>query len=832
MLSRGQPCLRRRGLSGVLDNAAVGPDEPLLFLYPRWVTSRRSIATVNRIIAARAASASARCLRGSSNILPSRQNHPPRGSSWNCSQLRWMSSSATLRNDRLKQPTGLSDKEYDSDAKVSRTIGEDTDTTIGRRRVRAPIDQATAKANSGRSFNVFADIESDRSPLLQWEEKGKKVLAIGKTHTRPLVAARERRKRLTNRDQRKLLYRSYLKELGEETGKTQKWGLMDSTQKMLERIQDNTPALTLKGPKNKVMLIPEETVALLSGINDMAMKENIWYVPVHNGCRVHILSPSQSVGRYRKAIISGSPRVVDLVSDRIVRAHRLQDSGDPLVDIRKPVVPVFPSIEAMRQKNVQVPLIRGVWDFYESKNTPMPIEAVLDTERPTTVREFLEHIEDLLASKTSGPYRRQENQTRRQTPHNLRILRTLSQLFLNDENQRILSTAALNSTLSFFCQHEYMNACRQVLLRCEHLATVDTFNILLRACARRQDFRIFRHLLISMSRLQIRPDANTWVALLECHVSPNAKTGLFMYMMRKGHLSQNGPMRTALQTAVQDTLIQHLEDGHSVDSYIALFQNTHAANWFSPSLINKMFNATVELKNFPALNRLLEICDEHGISINSSTMLRILPICRANIYAALLYVFRYITRQGFRMDKQVQIWEKLFLIAYKGRCYNICRVIWRYACMNGAVTDKMKMSVLSSMTTNVSKKKVNLVDILWRSNAGKIIVGVDLHLSGYPSAGDILKLTPTEFHSNPVQSLMTGFQQGKERERQLMLATALVRRDIELGRRYRPTQPLSTMLDAAALFDLEWKGVPRPPEWMVQHAIQVPVEWKGYLRSS
>lgn len=743
-----------------------------------------------------------------------------------------MSSSATLRNDRPEDPTGLSDKQDGSGVQASGTIGGDTDRTIGRRRDRAPIDQATAKTNSGRSFNVFADIESDRSPLLQWEEKGKKVLATGKTHARPLVAARERRKRLTNRDQRKLLYRSYLKEIGEETGKTQKWGLMDSTQKMLERIQEKTPALTLKGPKNKVMLIPEETVALLSGINDMAMKENIWYVPVHNGCRVHILSPSQSVGRYRKAIISGSPRVVDLVSDRIVRAHRLQETGDPLVDIRKPVVPVFPSIEAMRQKNAQVPLIRGVWDFYEGKNSPMPIEAVLDSERPTTVREFLEHIEDLLTSKTSGPYRRQENQTRRQTPHNLRILRTISQLFLNDGNQRILSTAALNSTLSFFCQHEYMKACREVLLRCEHLATVDTFNILLRACARRQDFRIFRHLLISMARLQIRPDANTWVALLECHVSPNAKAGLFMYMMRKGHLSQIGPMRTALQTAIQDTLVLHLEGGHSVDSYIKLFQNTHGTNWFSPSLINKMFNATVELKNFPALNRLLEICDEHGINIDSSTMLRILPICRANIYAALLYIFRYVTRQGFRMDREAQIWERLFLIAYKGRCYNICRVIWRYACMNGAVTNKMKMSVLSSMTTNISKKKVNVLDILWSSNAGKISVGVDLHLNEYPSADEIMKLTPAKFHSNPVQSLMTGFQGGKERERQLMLATALVRRDIELGRRYRPTQPLSTMLDAAALFDLEWKGVPRPPEWMVQHAIQVPVEWKGYLKSS
>lgn len=600
-----------------------------------------------------------------------------------------------------------------------------------------------------RPLNIFADIETPEQPLdiFPRNTKANNIPVTNKTHSRPLAATRERAlaavRKLSMRDRRKLRYRIFSKAQVRNKEADQRWDQWTKIRDQLERIQQDTSVWTRKGIKHKVMLVPEETVALLAGVTDMAMKENIWYVTVRHGCRVHIMHPRESEGHYRKAIISGSTRAVELVSERIMYAQNLQESGDPLVDIRKPPFPVIPSMDALKQRNLAPPQIRGVWDFYQAKQRPTPIETIVDfSQQPVTVREFLEYVEDVIGSVVSGPYRRQSNGP--QLPHHQRIAKILVALFRDDRNLKILSTAALNQALSFLCEHEFMNSCRTLFFRCEHLATVDTFNIILRLCARRQDIRTFRNLLIYMSRVHIRPDSYTWIAFLDCLVSSEARTSLFTHMLHKGYLTQPGTMRSALQSIIQDIFLTHLRSGGNVDSFLDLIQNVYGVDWFSPSMVNQMFSVTVTLKDYTAMNRLFQICDEHGIKVNSSTLNQILPMFRANIFAALLCLFRYIDRPVFKVTKQ--LWEGLFLIAFKGRHYNICRVLWRYTCMNGAVTYKMKMSVLSTLTKNVTKEKGrykrDVYDKIWNSNAGKIIVGIDLHHSRYPSGQDILDPTP------------------------------------------------------------------------------------------
>lgn len=806
MLTRGNPCLRRRALSAILDNVATtGPEEPLLFLYPRWATTRRSIASVNTT------TATTRRSRVSGRFLSSRDSGPL--SLGRCSSARWMSSRTAVGEQEGQRQT--------------ESVSED-----------AGSEGNEEGAEKRQRLNVFADIESD-GPLnifpVPPSDKRRRIAVTSRTHSRPLTISPKKRlgvlKGLSFTDWKKLRYRAHLKHNAQSKTQPHRWDQWTQVKDLIEHMQEDTIVWPRKGIKQKMMLIPEETVALLAGVSDLAMMENIWYVSVLNGCRVHVLRPRDSEGYYRKAILSGSARAVELVSTRIAHAQHLQQTGDPLVDVRKPAFPIYPSVEASRQKGMPVPRVRAVWDFYVRKQRPLPIEELESFEEPTSVREFLEYVEDLTGSTMATPYRREgEN---RQLSHQERVAQMLLELFRKDKNWKFISTAALNRALDFLNAPQFAAHRRRLLSRCEHLATVDTFNILLRSCGKQQDIGSFRYFLRYMSRLQIRPDSYTWVALLDGLLSTEARANLFMYMMQKGYLTQPGPMRSALQSTVQDTFLEHLRAGGDVDSFINLIQKTYGANWFSSSMVNQMFSVTVTLKNYDAMNRLLQICEQHGINISSWTLLQILPMFRADIFSALLYVFRYIDRPVFHLTKQ--ICERLFLIAFKGRHYNICRVLWRYACMNGTTTYKMKMSVLSTLTTNVPKArgrdKRDIYDKIWRSNAGKVIVGVDLHRLRVPPE-DIAPFTPAEYRDNPVLSLTTGFTEGDERERQLQLASALVNRDITHGRRYGPIIPFATMLDAAALVDLEWKNTPRPPNWMLQNAVQVPVKWRGYLKSS
>lgn len=824
MLCRGNACLKRQRLSAVLDNVSTtatttATEEPLLFLYPRGFPLRGSIAPVKKYLSTFTAGASAGT-PGRSSRASYPLSRPLRGPS---SSVRWISSGNTeIREQEQEQEQGQDENQEAREAlpmATDRQAAEETRTqTIWEQR---------------RRVNLFADIQKTAtSPLRVRQPQPTRTSAIRKTHLRPLTPNRVKAiatvKLLMPRDRRRLRHREFLKNPPPAVGGAkQDWRKWSQIRNLLDRIQKDHPIWVGRGLKHQVLMVPEETVALVGGVTDIPLKENVLYANIHHGVRIHIRSPSESEGHLRKMVISGSRGAVREVSERILGAQRLQANADPLIDVRKPPLTVYPSIDAMKQKNMDVPRLRGVWDFYRAKSNLLPIEVLLESGfHPETPRELLEFIEDMLASETSGPYRRQEKGTRRQLSRNLRIEMALVKMFRSLENRKNLSTASLNKALSYLSNRN-LRASRAVFARAEHVATVDSFNILLKSCAKRQDIRLFIHLVHSMSRLEIRPDAYTWVALLNCPITIEVKLKLFAYIYRRGFLSQVGPLRSALQSTIADILSLHLDSGKSMDSFLETMQNTHGANWFTPSMINQMLYVAAQRKNKPALFRLLEVCDKNGLEINCVSLMHVLPMYRSNPFDALLFLYPYITRPGFKISRQ--LYEKLFLIAFKSRSYNICRVLWRYACMNGTITYKMKMCVLSSMTTNIPLKRTSLLDIIWLSNAGKVIVGVDLHCKSRPGESYFLEHTPPQFHENPIKSLITGFTSGEDRERQLQLVTALVRRDIELGRRYRSIHPLAMMLDAAALVDAEWRNVPHQPDWMLKHAVMVPVEWQGFL---
>lgn len=844
MLCRGRSCLtgQRQRLSAILDSVspAASADEPLLFLYPRGlqaqlpVLQRRdaAIAPVRRrgLSTCACPCPLSRRLRASSRL----EGVP--------ASVRWISTGAEGSHSE-------------------RELGEDAIGTVesyddghghgyghGHHQAEGQAEEQTIWETRRRA-NIFAGMEGSSAtgtataaPMaVHTRYPPTRMSALRKTHLRTLtptaIKAIATIRTLLPRDRRRLRHRAFLKDPPRwVSGAKQDWRKWTHIRRLLDRLQRDHPLWVGRGLKHQVLKVPEETVALIGGVTDIALKENILYAPIRHGIRIHVLPPGESEGHLRKLVVSGSAGGVREVSERILGAAKLQASADPLIDIRKPPVPVYPSLDALKRRNIEVPRMRGVWDFYRAKENTLPIEVLLEGRfEPETPRELLEFIEDLIGSRMSGPYRRQKGGTRRQMSRNQSIEHALVDLFRSQENRRILSTAALNKALGFLCNRN-LRASRIVFARGEHVATVDSYNILLRSCAKRQDVRLFIHLVHTMGKKEIRPDAYTWVALLNCPITTEVKVRLFTYIHQRGILTHVGAMRSALQATIADMLSLHLDSGKDMDAFIQTMRNSYGANWFTPSMINQMLYVVSNRKNRPALNRMLELCDQHGLEIDASSLMHVLPMYRASIFDALRFCYRYITRPRFRMTRD--LYEKLFLIAFKGRCFNVCRVLWRYACMHGMTTYRMKMCVLSTITTNVPKKKsgsggaaTNPMDTIWRSSAGKVIVGVDLHCADRPGEGYFLEHTPAQHRRNPVLSLTSGYKSGEEREHQLQLATELVRRDIELGRRYAPVLPLAMLLDAAAVVDIDWRNIPHPPDWMLKHAVMVPVEWQGYLHS-
>ncbi|KAL2868347.1 uncharacterized protein BJX67DRAFT_380152 [Aspergillus lucknowensis] len=634
------------------------------------------------------------------------------------------------------------------------------------------------------------------------------------------------RHKLPPRENRKVLRRAFwMRKVAPE----ERVVLYKRLRKMLEAVERRGEARDWKtvNPASKresqrrEILVPDETVAILAGISKEFMAAgNIWYVLLHHGCKVHVLPAAESVGQYRKVILSGSDWVTKLIESRIKQTQELQERGDALIDIRKPPVPVFPSLQALERKGSSPPLVRGVWHLRADSRPPVLLNLVVSNSKSlSTVRDFVEHVEQLTnslpGSNTNGP------------PHPKRVALALWALFTNEEKRHLISTTALNIAVSFLVKHGLRSYAQGLFVRGEHVLTIDTFNILLNSAASRQHLPFFSRVLRIMARLRIRPNASTWLAYLDCLVSPTARTNLVRQMEQKGYLQDPTVMRQVLLHMIQDLFAQHLKDGRSVDEFVRKAVKTVGRAWFPASLTTQMFRVTAQLRDVSAMRRLLEVCKENGLPVTSATICQVIRFFPNDTFSALDCALQCLENANWKLSKEA--YEQLFLNAFRNRHYNICRVLWRYACMDGAVTYGMRSEVSFFLTQNVGKKGVPEQENIWRTSAGKVIVGVDLHLPKYPLQKSLLKNIPTEFHGNPVSSLMgNSMLQGVERTKQRRAATAIIKHDIEIGSWYTPKYPLANMLEAAAQLDKEWSDVPRPRNWLMQNAIHVPVELVGH----
>ncbi|KAL6236878.1 hypothetical protein BDW75DRAFT_205531 [Aspergillus navahoensis] len=824
MFSRGRPHLKRCGLSTVLADCAAGrglhSDEPLLFLYPRWFASaareqRRSIDTIP-------------CRRsiphcGSRGPLsrPTPRSSPTRKQSFCASsKKRWFSTDSKSLPSKVN-----SDGAIDSHSSIGAT---------------APTMQADAAGNvkssiEGERREIGADTESESSEGLKlkfirdfWEKYAERKLPAP-----PWIAARMRMHRS------RALVRPLKRSVGpgrkirRNSRDMRKHGssLYTKTVQLLESAEKRVAnqsgfakpnfysASLVDNPdvQSREILIPDETVAFFAGVLEkFSQSENIWFMRLHGGCRVHILPANGSSGPDRKVVISGSPRAVEVTINRILMVKKRQERGDPLVDIQKPPLPIFPSRLALGKNGRAVASInpvRGVWGYVSRPGTDLD-NLMASWPSLSTVRQFAEYVEQLTKSQRTPGHR---------TPHRQRVAMALRDLFFHADKEHLVSTTALNTAVSYLLKQHYRDYVRGILNRAGHVATTETFNIILKSVARNQNIVSFRTVVVVMRRLRIAPDVRTWLAFLDSLVSPLKKAHLVKLLEQKGYLQDRPIIRSVLQVMVKDLFKAHLRDGRTVREFFYKTIMVAGSNWFPPSLIKQMFSVTVQLRNVHAMQQLLKVCKENQLQLPSAVAYEIIHLFPRDTFSAVHYVLQCLDSPNAELDKET--YEQLFVNAFQNKHFNLCRVLWRYACMNESTTKPMRSTMSFLLTQNKASNRFSEQDQRWWTSAGKVIAGVCLHLPKYPLKDDLLRVIPQEFRDSPLSAFVnSGKVEGKERARQRTAAKAIVRHDYQIGAWYRPKYSVTHMLEAALALDKEWGSVPRPTNWYLQNALDIPIE--------
>jgi hypothetical protein len=609
------------------------------------------------------------------------------------------------------------------------------------------------------------------------------------------------------KDKKKLRYRGHILAWDRGTIPVHWTDIMAILEQMYRDIHEDS-----KSTSHTEVYALEETIAALSG--STYPEENIWIEPIRNGCQVRVLRAEEGAGRYRKVILSGTQRAISLARAKIKQTQERQDR----VAIQAPCFPIFPAMfTAAMQHPGQIPLFRGVWDDPTPRYKVPNLRQI--SNRPiTSVREFLYCIEDLtLADLSTRPRPPEEAYT-----YCDRVKSVILDLFRRESNRRYFSTAALNLALSFLERNEFLDSVRTVLSSAEGVASTETYNILLQSTAERQDLRFFRHILKSMKRNRIRSDGRTWVSFLQCLISPGPKREVMFRMSELGYLKDRKTQIGVLQYNIGIILDSHLSSGKDFPSFIKTVMEDYGPAAISTHLLNSMLKEAAARRDIDLRDQIIDCFKQRELSFDRWTFRTLLEPFKL-IYSTVMFISRHMRPENYRFLEH-DTYEKLFLLAHNSQAYNACRVLWRYACLEGKTTPHMRQIVRSSLAGEILGKRRFPKKVAFQNQVGKVVIGLDYHQHGIEPLGMTPQMVPALFQDNPLQFLIE--KEASEGELQWNLANHLVRDDVYGGVKYKPLEPLELMLDAAVRIDREERQQMSPLIDILKNAIHVPVTTK------
>lgn len=535
----------------------------------------------------------------------------------------------------------------------------------------------------------------------------------------------------------------------------------------------------------KELFVREETVAHLCG---MPMSdENIWDVSARNGCRIRVLDLSESEGMYRRVVISGSTRALELVEKRIHQIERSQEDQQhnprKLLGIDRPPMPIIPSMLALHEKGAPVPFIRCVWDDVDSVELEPLKELDPAWKVPAySVPGFTWYVDQLIRRKSA------EN--------TIDVERALVTLFKRPELKPYFSTGALNLALAYLCRNEHLSSARLIFNQSLTVATTESYNIFLRSTARRQDLIFLKTLLERMQTLGVRPNGQTWIAFLQCLISPSPRHQVMVRMRELGLLKDRRVLWDVLEYNIDIMLTAHFRDGGNITSFLDSLRRRYGEDAIAIKLLDLIM---MELAPARDSNRLVEV-------FNAFKRYQFIPCNKTIDLAFSFFSSFYVAMPALSQVLQTcesflsaSNYEKMFILAFRSKSYNACRVIWAYACMRDKTSPLMRHMVRSSLKSHAADQPLNTKKL--SSYLGAVVVGLRYREKNITHSEHIHEIVPPPHAETPVLYATT--QMEASNVDRLRLIKRLVLDDIIYGKTREPVDGLFLMLDAAIRLDRE-----------------------------
>ncbi|KAF7506080.1 hypothetical protein GJ744_012231 [Endocarpon pusillum] len=593
--------------------------------------------------------------------------------------------------------------------------------------------------------------------------------------------------------------------------------------------------------------LSKQTLIALSGTSGT----NSWVHNVGGGCEVQVTDTQSYSGSSKQVLLNGSTRAVALTMEYFIAIEKdvmqYQENQVALESVKTPTdttsktESIHCEADATSAPNVPFRIVptavRGYLkhgDWMRADQFPQPAL--------NSVRSFKEYVEKLTSIRAPRLVRRELYGTQDDT-HNMAVADMLSHLFTDTNNTFFASSVALNLAFAFLCGHTELlpqisllyDQCRQLRLT----LPPQTYSYILRAMLLQGEMEMFGQVLNDLCSQGYGPDSRIWLALLKSGPSMTQKRAVAKWMLHKGLLGNSLVKREVAAELIAAELSGEIDDGKHADLSVRSIDARFGPDWMSQSSVTRTLAACAEKQAWTPAFEIFQEAQRRNVNFDHTAAHAIFLVMqqRGSLRDSLDLLRSHFVATTGRNDHTVI--PIVFMTAWKHRFYNVCRILWRYAAVLGAMTYKMQNVVTQSLLRNqdtpnarASKAGLSMANLEWKRRAGKVLVGTDLDITEFQQFFDLASGQPGTTLGNPMVWLAQYTSDGGQRDQQLLLGYVMMHRDLHTWKYFAPpsSERLFKLLSDAYAMDVRWKGEGiglerggKSIQWMIENAIDMPL---------
>ncbi|KFY13381.1 hypothetical protein V491_06417 [Pseudogymnoascus sp. VKM F-3775] len=314
------------------------------------------------------------------------------------------------------------------------------------------------------------------------------------------------------------------------------------------------------------------------------------------------------------------------------------------------------------------------------------------------------------------------------------VTQRLIEVFAYKECMEVMTITGLNEAMSFLAKYGRVAATREIFDRTRKAGfpvTPETFNILLRGCAKTQNINTFAALLGVMIHSGYRPNSGTWRAFMMVLRNPKAILHVFEAMRERGLFHEEGLLSDVCELLLPHEMTFCLNKNQLVAPFIEHMTARYGNGWLSVSGANKVLEELGKRGLLSECWSLVDYMVEQNIMPNPISINTIFTHSTdaTDFYENIKALDRISHRAMFRPDATT--YEILFKFAWRWRLYSTARVVWQRACLDACAKFEMRQRVSTSLQSAFMFQSTILPslpgptpppDSVWELTAGLFVV--------------------------------------------------------------------------------------------------------------